>query len=107
MSVYSTSLRTIVLATGISLSAMFAAPAQAFSDDEARRDILELREQNKQLTEQNRQARLQMADHIETLQHEMASWRGQDRKSGSQGKGVQVRVSHGRTTAIKKKIYNQ
>src|SRR3546814_15362966 len=77
MSVYSTSLRTIVLATGISLSAMFAAPAQAFSDDEARRAILELREQIKQLTEQNRQARLQLDDQMETLQNEMASMRGQ------------------------------
>src|SRR3546814_15138501 len=56
---------------------MVAAPAQACSDDEARRAILEVREQIKQLTEQNRQARLQLADQIETLQHEMASMRGQ------------------------------
>lgn len=77
MSVYPKSLRTAVLATGIALSAAFAAPAQAFSDDEARRAILELREQIKQLTDQNRQARLQLADQMETLQHEMASMRGQ------------------------------
>jgi TolA-binding protein len=77
MSVYSMPLRAAVLATTLSLSVLFAAPAQAFSDDEARRAILELREQIKQLTEQNRQARLQLADQLETIQHEMASMRGQ------------------------------
>jgi tol-pal system protein YbgF len=77
MSVYSLPLRAAVLATTLSLSAMFAAPALAFSDDEARRAILELREQIKQITEQNRQARLQLADQLETIQHDMASMRGQ------------------------------
>jgi len=64
-------------------------PAYAqFSDNEARRALLELRqqlrettEQNEkittQLTEQNRQARLQLANHIENLQAEVASLRGQ------------------------------
>ncbi len=42
MSVYSMPLRTALLATTLSLSILFAAPAQAFSDDEARRAILEL-----------------------------------------------------------------
>lgn len=70
-------LRTVVLATTLSLSAVFVAPAQAFSDDEARRAILELREQVRQLSEQNRQARLQLADQMETLRHEMAAMRGQ------------------------------
>lgn len=77
MSVYSMPLRTALLAGTISLSAVLAAPAQAFSDDEARRAILELREQIRQVTEQNRQARLQLADQLETMQHEMASMRGQ------------------------------
>lgn len=80
MSVYSLPLRGVVLATALSLSALFATPALAFSDDEARRAILELREQIKQLTEQNRQARLQLADQLETIQHEMASMRGQMEK---------------------------
>ncbi|MGB3289015.1 MAG: tol-pal system protein YbgF [Burkholderiaceae bacterium] len=77
MSINSKSLHSAVLALGIALPLAFSAPAQAFSDDEARRAILELREQIKQLTEQNRQARLQLADQMETMQHEMASMRGQ------------------------------
>ncbi|NYT64083.1 tol-pal system protein YbgF [Alcaligenaceae bacterium] len=80
MSAYSLPLRGVVLATALSLSTLFATPALAFADDEARRAILDLREQVKQLTEQNRQARLQLADQLETIQHEMASMRGQMEK---------------------------
>ena len=50
--------------------------AHAFSDDEARRAILELREQVRQMSEQNLQARMQLADQIETLRSEVASLRG-------------------------------
>src|SRR3546814_3279260 len=76
MSVYNQSLR-IALLTSIALSAVFVAPAQAFSDDEARRAILELREQVKRYEDQNRQARLQFADQIQSMQNEMARMRGQ------------------------------
>ncbi|AEC22211.1 exported protein [Pusillimonas sp. T7-7] len=76
MSVYTQSLR-IALLTSIALSAVFVAPAQAFSDDEARRAILELREQVKRYEDQNRQARLQFADQIQSMQNEMARMRGQ------------------------------
>src|SRR5690606_20915634 len=101
MSVYSMPLRTVVLATGISLLAAFAAPAQAFSDDEARRAILELREQVKQLTDQNRQARLQLADQIETLQHELASMRGQlEQLSWQAGLGQSSGQNPGSTTTV-------
>lgn len=77
MSAYSQTLRIALLTATFSLSTVFTAPVQAFSDDEARRAILELREQLKRETEQNRQARLQLADQMETLQHEMARMRGQ------------------------------
>src|SRR3546814_6286453 len=76
MSVDTQSLR-IALLTSIALSAVFVAPAQAFSDDEARRAILELREQVKRYEDQNRQARLQFADQIQSMQNEMARMRGQ------------------------------
>src|SRR5690606_22610921 len=76
MSAYTQSLR-IALLTAISLSAAFTTPAQAFSDDEARRAILELREQVKRYEDQNRQARLQFADQLQAMQHEMARMRGQ------------------------------
>ncbi len=77
MSIYSLSLRTKVLSAALSLSAVMAAPAHAFSDDEARRAILELRQQLKQVTDQSRNVRLQQADQIEMLQQEVAKMRGQ------------------------------
>jgi tol-pal system protein YbgF len=76
MSTYSPSLRTVLFTAIVSLSALYAVPAQAFADDDARRAILELRQQIKQLTDQNSQARLQLADHLETLQNELTSMRG-------------------------------
>src|SRR5690606_1159389 len=77
MSVYSLSLRTKVLSAALSLSALIASPAHAFADDEARRAILDMREQIKQLTDQSRRVRLQQADQIEMLQQEVAKMRGQ------------------------------
>ncbi|MFA5598304.1 MAG: tol-pal system protein YbgF [Pusillimonas sp.] len=67
----------------LALPALFAAtlaavaPAHAFADDEARRAILELREQMRNLTEQNRQARLLLADQLDTLRQEVTTMRGQ------------------------------
>lgn len=77
MSAYSLSLRTKLLSAALSLSALIASPAHAFADDEARRAILELRDQIKQMTDLSRQVRLQQADQIEMLQQEVAKLRGQ------------------------------
>lgn len=51
--------------------------ALAFADDDARRAILELREQVQRITAQNQQARLQLAEQIELLRQEVATLRGQ------------------------------
>lgn len=77
MSVYSNSLRTVLLAGALCVSALASMPAHAFADDDARRAILDLRQQLKQVTEQNQSARLQLADQIETMQHELTEIRGQ------------------------------
>ncbi|GAB1577591.1 tol-pal system protein YbgF [Bordetella petrii] len=69
------SLRTLV-ATAILASAA-AAPAHAFSDDEARRAILDLRKQVQQQNEQNQRARLQLADQLQSMQQEIAQLREQ------------------------------
>jgi len=68
--------RRYLLQAAIILSAVMAPVAQAFPDDEARRAILELREQLRQLTTQNRQVQLRLADQIDTLKQEIASLRG-------------------------------
>jgi len=64
------------MAAGLVFAAV-AAPAHAFSDDEARRAILDLRQQVQQMNEQNLRARLQLADQIQSLQQEMAQLRDQ------------------------------
>ena len=66
MSVYPTTLR-IALAAAMSCAALTATPAHAFADDDARRAILDLREQVHQITEQDRRIRLEFADQLETL----------------------------------------
>lgn len=80
MSLFPKSLRAMLLCTTVSMATMVAAPAQAFADDEARRAILDLRAQIKQLSDQNLQARMQLADQLDTLQHEVTSLRGQVEK---------------------------
>ncbi|AZY50275.1 tol-pal system protein YbgF [Bordetella avium] len=70
------SLRKLTLAASIALATL-AAPAHAFSDDEARRAILDLRQQLQQQNEQNSRARLQLADQIQSLQQEIAQLRDQ------------------------------
>ena len=76
MSVYPTTLR-IALAATMSFATLSAAPAHAFADDDARRAILDLREQVHQITEQDRRIRLEFADQLEMMRHEIMSLRGE------------------------------
>lgn len=64
----------------VALGLALASGAQsvwAFADDEARRAILELRQQIQQQTEQNQRARLQLADQLQSLQQEVTQLRDQ------------------------------
>jgi len=70
------SLRPLIAATGLVLAAL-TAPAHAFSDDEARKAILDLRQQVQQQNEQSQRAKLQLADQIQALQQEVAQLRDQ------------------------------
>ncbi len=54
----------------------FGGTAKAFSDSEARRAILELREQVQNMAQQNRQIHLDFAEQMETLKQEVMSLRG-------------------------------
>lgn len=53
-----------------------ALPSYAFTDDEARRAILELRQQIRQMNEQNQHSRLLLADQVENMRQEIAQLRG-------------------------------
>jgi len=70
------SLRFLAATAGLAIAAA-AAPAKAFADDDARRAILDLRQQVQQQNEQNVRARLQLADQIQSLQQEVAQLRNQ------------------------------
>ena len=70
-------LRRVFSPAFLTAAIAIANPAHAFADDEARRAILELREQVRNLTEQNRQARLMLADQVDTLRHELTTLRGE------------------------------
>lgn len=67
--------KPIAIVTGALLLGA-ALPSYAFSDDEARRAILELRQQIRQMNEQNQQARLLLSDQIEIMRQEIAQLRG-------------------------------
>lgn len=69
--------RHLLWAATLLFSSVFMLPAHAFADDEARRAILELRQQIRQMQEQNQQARFMLAGQIETLQQELTEVRGQ------------------------------
>lgn len=56
--------------------ALLSQSALAFTDDEARKAILELRQQVKTMNEANQRARIQLSDQIETLGQEIVRLRG-------------------------------
>ncbi len=63
-------------------------PAFAFADDDARKAILELRQQIKAMTEANQRARMQLADQIEALEHEVTRLRGDMEQLGRPNGGT-------------------
>lgn len=77
------------IGTGGALVVALAAsqPAYAFADDDARKAILELRQQIKTLTEANQRARMQLADQIEGLEQEVTRLRGVIEQFGRPGGG--------------------
>jgi tol-pal system protein YbgF len=77
-------LRRLALTASLACAAL-ASPAHAFADDDARRAILELRQQVQAQNEQNQRAQLQLADQIQALQDQIAQLRDQiERSSHSQ-----------------------
>jgi len=87
-------LRSLVITAALLASAI-AAPAHAFADDDARRAILDLREQLKQQSQQDQRARLQLADQMQSMQQEITQLRqqiellaGQQANAGNGNRGA-------------------
>ncbi len=79
-----------VLSTGLLLIGCLAIsqPAFAFADDDARKAIVELRQQIRTLTDANQRARLQLADQIEALEQEVMRLRGDMEQLGRPRSGL-------------------
>ena len=69
-------IRQVVLGLTLSGGVLFSHAAFAFADDDARKAIVDLRQQIRTLTEANQRARIQLADQIEALEQEVARLRG-------------------------------
>lgn len=70
----------VLLCATLSLTLGASNAAWSFSDDEARRAILELRQQIRQMNEHNQQTRLMLADQVEMLRQEVTQLRGEVEK---------------------------
>jgi tol-pal system protein YbgF len=70
-------IRQTVIGLTLSGGILFGQTASAFADDDARKAIVDLRQQIKVLTEANQRARIQLADQIEGLEQEVARLRGE------------------------------
>jgi tol-pal system protein YbgF len=88
MSITTTSKR--VLSTGLLLIGCIGInqSALAFADDDARKAIVELRQQIRTLTEANVRARVQLADQIEALEQEVVRLRGDMEQLGRPSSGL-------------------
>jgi tol-pal system protein YbgF len=69
-------IRQVVLGLTISGGVLLSHAAFAFADDDARKAIVDLRQQIRTLTEANQRARIQLADQIEALEQEVMRLRG-------------------------------
>ena len=69
-------IRQVVLGLTISGGVLFSHAAFAFADDDARKAIVDLRQQIRTLTEANQRARIQLADQVEALEQEVMRLRG-------------------------------
>ena len=84
MTILTASSRALAVALG---ALAIHSTAVAFTDDEARKAIVELRQQVKALTEANQRARLQLADQIEALEQEVMRLRGEMEQLGRPSSG--------------------
>lgn len=78
-------LRSFVAVWILAGSMLVSTSANAFADDDARKAIVELRQQIKTMQEANQRARIQLADQIEALEHEVMRLRGDMEQLGRPG----------------------
>src|SRR5690606_20773004 len=88
------------IAVAIGSASLFSTSAYAFADDQARRAILDLREQLNTLVDQSRKIRVQQADQIEALQQEVARLRGEVEHLSHMAKQQAQQQSARNTTSV-------
>lgn len=81
----SISIRSVVTSLSIATALTLSQSAWAFADDDARKAIVELRQQIKAMQEANQRARIQLADQIEGLEQEVMRLRGDIEQMGRPG----------------------
>lgn len=74
--------RTVSACIALIGGTLLSQPSLAFTDDEARKAILELRQQIRTMNEANQRARIQLSDQIETLGQEIVRLRGEIEQLG-------------------------
>ncbi len=79
--VFRSTIATLLLASTMAISPS----AHAFADDDARKAIVELRQQIKSMQEANHRARIQLSDQIEALENEVMRLRGSMEQIGRPG----------------------
>jgi len=78
-------LRTLLAAMTLTTTILISQSASAFADDDARKAIVDLRQQIKTLQEANQRARIQLSDQIEALEQEVVRLRGDMEQIGRPG----------------------
>jgi len=100
MTFQSSLIRRMMIGATLAGSVLLTQTAFAFADDDARKAIVDLRQQIKVLTEANQRARMQLADQIEGLEQEVARLRGEmeqlARPGGASGSGGASAAGGGR-----------
>lgn len=79
------SIRSILSCLSVAGALTLSQSAWAFADDDARKAIVEMRQQIKAMQEANQRARIQLSDQIEGLEQEVMRLRGELEQMGRPG----------------------
>lgn len=95
----SISIRSVITSLSVATALTLSQSAWAFADDDARKAIVELRQQIKTMQEANQRARIQLADQIEGLEQEVMRLRGDIEQMGRPSSSNPAGQNSGAATA--------